>query len=106
MQNAKKKTSGNEDSKKERHIVTWTQEVPFLILKLCWFFMLISVDFYWWLLVCFYWFWLFLIDFVEKYCRWYTYLNSDFKKGGWSPKEDLLLCEVIDTSIYNIKIFF
>ncbi|CAL5428861.1 unnamed protein product [Camellia sinensis] len=25
--------------------------------------------------------------------RWYTYLNSDFKKGGWSPEEDLLLCE-------------
>ncbi|CAL5426503.1 unnamed protein product [Camellia sinensis] len=24
---------------------------------------------------------------------WYTYLNSDFKKGGWSPEEDLLLCE-------------
>lgn len=34
MQNTKKKTcssTGNEDSKKkERHIVTWTQEVPFL----------------------------------------------------------------------------
>lgn len=27
-------------------------------------------------------------------CRWYTYLNSDFKKGGWSPEEDILLCEV------------
>ncbi|XP_028068468.1 transcription factor MYB124-like [Camellia sinensis] len=25
--------------------------------------------------------------------RWYTYLNSDFKKGGWFPEEDLLLCE-------------
>ncbi|KAH7570132.1 hypothetical protein JRO89_XS05G0050200 [Xanthoceras sorbifolium] len=24
---------------------------------------------------------------------WYTYLNSDFKKGGWSPEEDMLLCE-------------
>lgn len=29
------------------------------------------------------------------HCRWYTYLNSDFKKGGWSPEEDVLLCEVI-----------
>ncbi|CAL5441883.1 unnamed protein product [Camellia sinensis] len=27
--------------------------------------------------------------------QWYTYLNSDFKKGGWSPEEDLLLCEVV-----------
>ncbi|CAL5331699.1 unnamed protein product [Camellia sinensis] len=27
--------------------------------------------------------------------KWYTYLNSDFKKGGWSPEEDLLLCEVV-----------
>lgn len=27
-------------------------------------------------------------------CRWFTYLNSDFKKGGWSPEEDVLLCEV------------
>lgn len=26
--------------------------------------------------------------------RWFTYLNSDFKKGGWSPEEDMLLCEV------------
>ncbi|KAK4764648.1 hypothetical protein SAY86_025738 [Trapa natans] len=25
--------------------------------------------------------------------RWCTYLNSDFKKGGWSPEEDVLLCE-------------
>ena len=27
--------------------------------------------------------------------RWYTYLNSDFKRGGWSPEEDTLLCEVL-----------
>ncbi|KAL4580948.1 hypothetical protein LXL04_017154 [Taraxacum kok-saghyz] len=26
-------------------------------------------------------------------CRWFTYLNSDFKKGGWSHEEDMLLCE-------------
>ncbi|EPS65858.1 hypothetical protein M569_08918, partial [Genlisea aurea] len=25
--------------------------------------------------------------------RWFTYLNSDFKRGGWSPEEDVLLCE-------------
>ncbi|KAF7809156.1 transcription factor MYB88 [Senna tora] len=34
-------------------------------------------------------------DKTTRQCRrrWYTYLNSDFKKGGWSPEEDLLLCE-------------
>ncbi|KAL4583399.1 hypothetical protein LXL04_007970 [Taraxacum kok-saghyz] len=26
-------------------------------------------------------------------CRWFTYLNSDFNKGGWSHEEDMLLCE-------------
>ncbi|XP_023742983.1 transcription factor MYB124 [Lactuca sativa] len=25
--------------------------------------------------------------------RWFTYLNSDFKKGGWSHEEDMLLCQ-------------
>ncbi|PKA52793.1 Myb-related protein 3R-1 [Apostasia shenzhenica] len=25
--------------------------------------------------------------------RWFTYLNADCKKGGWSPEEDVLLCE-------------
>ncbi|XLS81419.1 hypothetical protein HN51_047250 [Arachis hypogaea] len=34
-------------------------------------------------------------DKMTRQCRrrWYTYLNSDFKKGGWSPEEDMLLCE-------------
>ncbi|KAL1804359.1 hypothetical protein ACET3Z_033006 [Daucus carota] len=34
-------------------------------------------------------------DKTTRQCRrrWYTYLNSDFKKGGWSPEEDILLCE-------------
>lgn len=32
--------------------------------------------------------------YFENMCRWFTYLNSDFKKGGWSPEEDILLCEV------------
>lgn len=42
-------------------------------------------------------FYVFFFGFIDKiyYCRWYTYLNSDFKKGGWSPEEDMLLCEVI-----------
>ncbi|KAK1376500.1 Transcription factor MYB88 [Heracleum sosnowskyi] len=25
--------------------------------------------------------------------RWFTYLNSDYKKGGWSAEEDNLLCQ-------------
>ncbi|CAA7401869.1 unnamed protein product [Spirodela intermedia] len=25
--------------------------------------------------------------------RWFTYLNTECKKGGWSPEEDALLCE-------------
>ncbi|RYR59828.1 hypothetical protein Ahy_A05g025805 isoform A [Arachis hypogaea] len=34
-------------------------------------------------------------DKTTRQCRrrWFTYLNSDFKKGGWSPEEDMLLCE-------------
>lgn len=34
-------------------------------------------------------------DKTSRQCRrrWYTYLNSDAKKGGWSPEEDMLLCE-------------
>ncbi|MBA0738508.1 hypothetical protein Gogos_011847, partial [Gossypium gossypioides] len=34
-------------------------------------------------------------DKTTRQCRrrWYTYLNSDFKRGGWSPEEDMLLCE-------------
>ncbi|KAK1351952.1 hypothetical protein POM88_053833 [Heracleum sosnowskyi] len=36
-------------------------------------------------------------DKTTRQCRrrWYTYLKSDFKKGGWSPEEDMLLCEKI-----------
>ncbi|KAK4763166.1 hypothetical protein SAY86_008934 [Trapa natans] len=34
-------------------------------------------------------------DKTTRQCRrrWYTYLNSDFKRGGWSAEEDMLLCE-------------
>ncbi|RWR76157.1 transcription factor RAX2-like protein isoform X1 [Cinnamomum micranthum f. kanehirae] len=27
------------------------------------------------------------------YCRWYTYLNSECKKGCWTEQEDKILCE-------------
>lgn len=39
-------------------------------------------------------FYLFKYGYGYFVCRWYTYLNSDFKRGGWSPEEDMLLCEV------------
>ncbi|KAK9675827.1 hypothetical protein RND81_11G034200 [Saponaria officinalis] len=34
-------------------------------------------------------------DKTTRQCRrrWYTYVNCDSKKGGWSPEEDVLLCE-------------
>ncbi|XVF03374.1 hypothetical protein REPUB_Repub04eG0255500 [Reevesia pubescens] len=90
MQETKKKNGGrgggNEDSKKkERHIVTWTQEEDDILRDQIslhgtenW--AIIASKFK---------------DKTTRQCRrrWYTYLNSDFKKGGWSPEEDMLLCE-------------
>ncbi|XVE85903.1 hypothetical protein DITRI_Ditri17bG0128800 [Diplodiscus trichospermus] len=90
MQETKKKNGGggggNEDSKKkERHIVTWTQEEDDILREQIslhgtenW--AIIASKFK---------------DKTTRQCRrrWYTYLNSDFKKGGWSPEEDMLLCE-------------
>ncbi|XP_020218313.1 transcription factor MYB124 isoform X1 [Cajanus cajan] len=76
----------NEESKKkERHIVTWTQEEDDILREQIgihgtenW--AIIASKF---------------TDKTTRQCRrrWYTYLNSDFKKGGWSPEEDMLLCE-------------
>ncbi|CAN1349066.1 Transcription factor MYB124 [Linum perenne] len=71
--------------KKERHIVTWTPEEDDILRQQIslhgtenW--AIIASKFN---------------DKTTRQCRrrWYTYLNSDFKKGGWSPEEDLLLCE-------------
>ncbi|XP_065861435.1 transcription factor MYB124-like [Euphorbia lathyris] len=87
MQETKKKIiSVNEDSKKkERHIVTWTQQEDDILRQQIslhgtenW--AIIASKFK---------------DKTTRQCRrrWYTYLNSDFKKGGWSPEEDMLLCE-------------
>ncbi|KAI4328406.1 hypothetical protein L6164_020763 [Bauhinia variegata] len=80
------KQLGNEESKKkERHIVTWTQEEDDILREQIgihgtenW--SIIASKFK---------------DKTTRQCRrrWYTYLNSDFKKGGWSPEEDMLLCE-------------
>ncbi|KAK9028087.1 hypothetical protein V6N11_067902 [Hibiscus sabdariffa] len=89
MQETKKNggAGGNEDSKKkkERHIVTWTQEEDDILREQIRFhgtqnWAIIASKFR---------------DKTTRQCRrrWYTYLNSDFKKGGWSPEEDMLLCE-------------
>ncbi|KAK9107705.1 hypothetical protein Syun_023716 [Stephania yunnanensis] len=70
---------------KERHIVTWTQQEDDILREQIgihgtenW--AIIAAKFK---------------DKTTRQCRrrWYTYLNSDFKKGGWSPEEDMLLCE-------------
>ncbi|KAL5100313.1 hypothetical protein RYX36_004640 [Vicia faba] len=86
LQNQKQKQLVTEESKKkERHIVTWTQEEDDILRDQIgihgtenW--AIIASKFK---------------DKTTRQCRrrWYTYLNSDFKKGGWSPDEDMLLCE-------------
>ncbi|CAK7326975.1 unnamed protein product [Dovyalis caffra] len=85
---SKKNVYGNheeESKKKERHIVTWTQQEDDILRQQIslhgtenW--AIIASKFK---------------DKTTRQCRrrWYTYLNSDFKKGGWSPEEDMLLCE-------------
>ncbi|KAJ3700039.1 hypothetical protein LUZ61_003744 [Rhynchospora tenuis] len=71
--------------KKDRHVVTWTpQEDDVLREQIAlhgtnnW--ASISANFK---------------DKTSRQCRrrWYTYLNSECKKGGWSAEEDMLLCE-------------
>ncbi|XP_031271015.1 transcription factor MYB124-like isoform X1 [Pistacia vera] len=87
MQETMKKSGGaNEDSKKkERHIVTWSQQEDDILREQ------ISVHGTenWSIIASKF------KDKTTRQCRrrWYTYLNSDFKKGGWSPEEDMLLCE-------------
>ncbi|KAK7407350.1 hypothetical protein VNO78_09197 [Psophocarpus tetragonolobus] len=84
-QQKQKQLVNEESKKKERHIVTWTQEEDDILREQIgvhgtenW--AIIASKFK---------------DKTTRQCRrrWYTYLNSDFKKGGWSPEEDLLLCE-------------
>lgn len=83
----KTKVDGNSEAqnKKERHIVSWSQEEDDILREQIrnhgtdnW--TIIASKFK---------------DKTTRQCRrrWYTYLNSDFKKGGWSPEEDMLLCE-------------
>ncbi|XP_027346838.1 transcription factor MYB88-like [Abrus precatorius] len=81
----KKQQCSEESKKKERHIVTWTREEDDILREQIgihgtenW--AIIASKFE---------------DKTTRQCRrrWYTYLNSDFKRGGWSPEEDRLLCE-------------
>ncbi|XP_050375201.1 transcription factor MYB124-like isoform X3 [Argentina anserina] len=87
MQEIKRKLGDeySDSKKKERHIVTWSQEEDDTLRDQIsthgtenW--AIIASKFK---------------DKTTRQCRrrWYTYLNSDFKKGGWSPEEDMLLCE-------------
>ncbi|KAM7468560.1 hypothetical protein LguiB_016122 [Lonicera macranthoides] len=89
----KKKTSNNintcDNSQvpklKERHIVTWSQEEDDILREQ----IRIHGTDNWAVIASKF------KDKTTRQCRrrWYTYLNSDFKKGGWSPEEDTLLCE-------------
>ncbi|KAL8104726.1 transcription factor MYB124 isoform X1 [Apium graveolens] len=83
--NTKKPVSDIEVPKQIRHIVTWSSEEDDILREQIrnhgtdnW--AIIASKFK---------------DKTTRQCRrrWYTYLNSDFKKGGWSPEEDMLLCE-------------
>ncbi|XP_057495098.1 transcription factor MYB88-like [Actinidia eriantha] len=87
MESMKKKGDNNSEvpKQKERHIVSWSQEEDDILREQIrihgtenW--AIIASNFK---------------DKTTRQCRrrWYTYLNSDFKKGGWSPEEDMLLCE-------------
>ncbi|KAL3824152.1 hypothetical protein ACJIZ3_020181 [Penstemon smallii] len=84
-----KKSNNNSNSevpkRKERHIVSWSKEEDDVLREQInihgtenW--AIIASNFK---------------DKTTRQCRrrWFTYLNSDFKKGGWSPEEDMLLCE-------------
>ncbi|KAJ4961357.1 hypothetical protein NE237_021267 [Protea cynaroides] len=70
---------------KERHIVTWTQEEDDILREQ----ISLHGNENWTIIAAKF------KDKTTRQCRrrWYTYLNSDCKKGGWSPEEDMILCE-------------
>ncbi|CAH9090130.1 unnamed protein product [Cuscuta epithymum] len=83
-QNMRKKS--NESSKpKERHIVSWSQEEDDILREQ----IRVHGTDNWTIIASKF------KDKTTRQCRrrWFTYLNSDFKRGGWSPEEDMLLCE-------------
>ncbi|CAA2971761.1 myb-related A isoform X1 [Olea europaea subsp. europaea] len=95
MQSMKRKTNstntnGNENNgevpkQKERHIVSWSQEEDDILREQ----IRVHGTENWTIIASKF------KDKTTRQCRrrWFTYLNSDFKKGGWSPEEDLLLCQ-------------
>ncbi|KAL3636272.1 Transcription factor [Castilleja foliolosa] len=70
---------------KERHIVSWSQEEDDILRNQ----IRVHGTENWTIIASKF------KDKTTRQCRrrWFTYLNSDFKKGGWSPEEDMLLCE-------------
>ncbi|KAK6788876.1 hypothetical protein RDI58_012675 [Solanum bulbocastanum] len=70
---------------KERHIVSWSQEEDDILREQ----IRIHGTDNWTIIASKF------KDKTTRQCRrrWFTYLNSDFKKGGWTPEEDMLLCE-------------
>ncbi|KAL0336330.1 UNVERIFIED_CONTAM: Transcription factor [Sesamum radiatum] len=66
VNNSTDANNGEVPKQKERHIVSWSQEEDDILREQI------------------------RLHGTEK---WFTYLNSDFKRGGWSPEEDMLLCE-------------
>ncbi|XP_076922470.1 transcription factor MYB124-like [Bidens hawaiensis] len=76
---------GGNNKQKERHIVSWSQEEDDILRE--------QIGIHGtenWAIVASK-----FKDKTTRQCRrrWFTYLNSDFKKGGWSQEEDMLLCE-------------
>ncbi|KAJ9563779.1 hypothetical protein OSB04_008939 [Centaurea solstitialis] len=76
---------GEGQKQKERHIVSWSQEEDDILRE--------QIGIHGtdnWAIVASK-----FKDKTTRQCRrrWFTYLNSDFKKGGWSQEEDMLLCE-------------
>ncbi|XP_042024997.1 transcription factor MYB124-like isoform X1 [Salvia splendens] len=71
--------------KKERHIVSWSQEEDDILREQIY----LHGSENWGIIASKF------KDKTTRQCRrrWFTYLNSDFKKGGWLPEEDMLLCE-------------
>ncbi|XP_064985358.1 transcription factor MYB124-like isoform X1 [Musa acuminata AAA Group] len=77
--------SAKPPAKKDRHIVTWTSQEDDLLREHI---ALHGTDNWTSIAALF-------KDKTSRQCRrrWYTYLNSECKKGGWSAEEDMLLCE-------------
>ncbi|VAH27765.1 unnamed protein product [Triticum turgidum subsp. durum] len=81
-------------AKKDRHIVSWSaQEDDVLRAQIAHH----GTDKYGLLLFVTYWT-VIATQFKDKTARqcrrrWYNYLNTECKKGGWSREEDMLLCE-------------